>query len=234
MAGDTLVTPLISALLYLFIFGYSIGKLVPSFAGTSYLEFIIPGVIMMSVIQSSYANTSFSIFISKWAGNIADLLTAPLSYMEIVIAITIGGVVRGLIVSIGVYLVSAIFTGFMMYSFIHTLIFLVLITIVFSLLGIVVAIMAEDFEHLAIFQAFVLTPLVFLGGVFHPLSILPPLFQQITMFNPLFYMVSGFRYGLIGMSETSVLGSFFVLLAFVVVLFATVVTMFKRGYKLRS
>ncbi|HIK01689.1 TPA: ABC transporter permease [archaeon] len=232
--GDTLVTPLISSLLYLFIFGYSIGKLVPSFSGISYMEFIIPGIIMMSVIQSSYANTSFSIFISKWAGNIADLLTAPLSYMEIVIAITIGGVTRGLLVAAGVYLVSAFFAGFLMYSFLHTFVFLALITIVFSLAGIVVAIVSDDFEHLTVFNAFILTPLVFMGGVFHPVNILPPLFQKITMLNPLFYMVSGFRYGLTGVAETSVLSSFLVLVAFIVVLFVTVVTMFKRGYKLRT
>jgi len=231
---DTLVPPLITAVLYIAVFGLSIGSLLGEVDGLTYLEFIVPGLIIMSVINSAYFNTSFSLFISRWHGSVIDYLMSPITYFEMVLAITLGGVLRAVIVGIGVYLVGSIFTGFQMASFFYFATFLVLVSFTFSSLGILAALRAEQFDHITVVANFVLMPLIFTGGVFHSIKLIPPLFQKLTIYNPIFYMVNGFRYGMTGVADASPFFSLILLAVISVGLFLVTVELFRRGYKLKT
>jgi len=189
---------------------------------------------MMSVINSAYFNTSFSLFISRWRGSIIDYLMAPISYFEMVLAITLGGVLRGILVGLGVYVVASFFTGFLMANFSYFTIFLILVSFTFSSLGIIAAIFSEQFDHLTVVANFILLPLIFTGGVFHSIKLIPSFFQKITAFNPIFYMVNGFRYGMTGVQDASPVFSLAILLVISVSLFALTVEFFRRGYKLKT
>lgn len=231
---DTLIPPVISATLFLLIFGLSLGKQIQEINGVPYLHFLVPGLIMMALIDSSYANTSSSLFLSKWAFNIQEVLISPLSYMEMVVALLIGGLTRGMIVGLSVYGVSLFFVPLHFEHPLTVIFFMVFVSSIFSLLGMLVAIFAQEFEHLTIWSTFVLTPLIFLGGVFHSTTMAPQFVQVITKINPLFYMIDGLRYGVLGVSDSSIFISVSVVLFFSIVLFSWTVHLFKIGYKLRT
>jgi len=231
---DTLIPPIISSLLFIFIFGLSLGQQIAEINSVPYLHFLIPGLMMMAVIDSSFANTSSSLFLSKWAFNIQEILISPLTYIEMVLALLIGGMTRGIIVGLSVYGVSSIFVWLPPQHIVVGLFFLIFVSAIFSLLGILVAIFANEFEHLTIWSTFVITPLIFLGGVFHSTTMAPEFIQVITKINPLFYMIDGLRYGILGVHEASLSGSLLVVVLFFTGLFAWTVHLFKIGYKLRS
>lgn len=234
LPNQTLVPPFISALLYIAIFGYSIGSRISSIDGVSYLQYIFPGLMMMGVITSSYMNTSSSLFMSKYMGNIADILTSPLSYFEMVAAMTLGGMARGLIVG-----VITLFTGFLLmdvhvYSYPIVGFFLFFVSAVFSQLGLITGLIAEKFEHLGIFQTYLITPLVYLGGVFYSTSMLPPFWAKVSLFNPILYMVNGLRFGMLGVGDIELSTAMLTVMISTVVLGSINLYLFKIGYKLRT
>lgn len=231
---DTLIPPVISALLFILIFGLSLGKQIEEINSVPYLHFLIPGLVMMALIESSFANTSSSLFLSRWAFNIQEVLISPLSYLEMVLALLIGGVTRGVIVGVSVYGASLFFVWLPIEHLFVTLFFLIFVSAIFSLVGMLVAIFAQEFEHLTIWATFVITPLIFFGGVFHSTTMAPEFIKILTQINPLFYMIDGLRYGILGVQENSLLGCMAVVVVFLLGLFAWTVHLFKTGYRLRS
>ena len=231
---QTIFPPLVSSFLYIGIFGFTIGKEIDNVQGLPYLKFLIPGLIMMYVIEGSYSNTSSSLFISRWAGHIQEILVSPLSYFEMVSAILIGGLARSFVTGTGIYLVSLIFTWTPLTHPVIVLVMAVLVSLSFSSVGAIVALFAEEFEHLTICTTFVITPLVFFGGVFHSVEMLPAPLQILTVFNPIFYMVNGMRYGMLGISDVPIGQCLAVVCTFFLALYSCTVYLFKTGYKLRK
>ncbi|MBN1688993.1 MAG: ABC transporter permease [Candidatus Omnitrophica bacterium] len=231
---QTIFPPIVSSFLYIFIFGFSLGARIQEVQGVSYLTFLIPGLIMMYVIEGSYTNASSSLFISRWANNIEELLVTPLSYWEMVAAMLIGGLVRSFVVATGVYGVSLLFVQFPVAHPLTVFYFFVFVSLTFSAVGMMIALFAEEFEHLTIMTTFVITPLVFLGGVFNSMDMVPEALQWITRYNPIFYMVSGIRYGMLGVSDASVGFSMWVVFLLFLSLFIVTVYMFRIGFKLRK
>lgn len=232
--SQTIFPPVVSSFLYIFIFGFSLGTRIQEIQGVPYLVFLIPGLLMMYIIEGSYANTSSSLFISRWANNIEEILVTPLSYFEMVLAILIGGLARSMVTATGVYLVSLIFVQFEIAHPWVVFYFLIFVSLTFSSAGMIVALFAEEFEHLTIMTTFVITPLVFFGGVFHSVSMLPEPLQWLTTFNPMFYMVNGMRFGMLGASDVPVWQSMAVIFMLFTLLFMGTVYLFRIGFKLRK
>lgn len=232
--NQTLLPPIVSSFLYIFIFGFSIGSHLGEIHGFSYLHYLFPGLMMMYVIEGSYVNTSSSLFISRWANYIEELLVTPLSYMEMVMAMLLGGLVRSSLIALGVWGVSLLFVQALPAHPFTALFFLVFVSLIFSSLGMIVALFAEEFEHLSIASIFVITPLIFLGGVFNSVAMMPPAFKWIAFFNPIFYMINGLRYGMLGVSDASIGLSIAVVLILFIALFAVTVHLFRIGFKLRK
>ena len=232
---QTIIPPLISSALFIFVFGFSVGRNLNILVeGIPYIRFIVPGLVMMYLIESPYTNTSSSLFISKWQNLIQELLLSPLSYFEIVLGLLIGGVTRGLLVAGGVYLISLFFTQFVFHNFLIVLYFFIVVTVIFSCLGLLVGLWAESFEKLSIWSSFVLSPLIYFGGVFHSVEMLPAPLQVVSRLNPIFYLINGLRYGMLGVSDVPV-GVCMGLAAFLAAgLFIIVERLFKAGYKLRT
>lgn len=232
--NQTILPPIVSSFLYIFIFGFSIGSHLDEIKGFSYLHYLIPGLMMMYVIEGSYVNTSSSLFISRWANYIEELLVTPLSYIEMVLAMLIGGLVRSFLIGTGVWLISLIFVQAMPAHPLLVIFFLVFVSLIFSSLGMIVALFAEEFEHLSIASIFVITPLIFLGGVFNSVAMMPPAFKWIAFFNPIFYMINGLRYGMLGVSDAPVSLSVVIVTVLFIGLFSATVHLFRIGFKLRK
>ncbi|OGW84931.1 MAG: hypothetical protein A3C35_05485 [Omnitrophica bacterium RIFCSPHIGHO2_02_FULL_46_11] len=231
---QTIFPPLVSSFLYIAIFGFTIGRQIERVDGMPYLNFLIPGLIMMYIIEGSYSNTSSSLFISRWAGHIQEILVTPLSYFEMVLAILIGGLARSLVTASGVYLVSLLFMRTPIQHPFIVLTMAVFVSLSFSSAGALIALFAEEFEHLTICTTFLITPLIFFGGVFHSVKMLPNVLQVITSFNPIFYMVNGMRYGMLGTSDVPIAQCLIVVFSLFAVLFSFTVFLFKTGFKLRK
>jgi ABC-2 type transport system permease protein len=231
---QTIVPPLVTSFLYIAIFGYTIGHQIETVQGMPYLKFLIPGLIMMYVIESAYQNTSSSLFISRWAGHIQEILVTPLSYFEMVLAILIGGLARSLVIASGVYLVSLVFIPIPIQHPAVVFGIAVFVSLSFSAVGAIVALFAEEFEHLTICTTFIITPLIFFGGVFHSVTMLPGILQKISYWNPLFYMVNGMRYGMLGSSDLPIGRCFVVVFCLFFILFSFTVFLFRTGFKLRK
>jgi len=231
---QTIFPPVISSSLYIFIFGFSLGRRIQEVDGIPYLTFLIPGLIMMYIIEGAYANTSSSLFISRWANNIEELLVTPLSYVEMVFAILLGGLARSFVTALGVYLVSLFFVQIPIAHLGSALFFLIFVSLTFSSVGMIMALFAEEFEHLSIATTFVITPLIFFGGVFHSITMMPESLQWLTTLNPMFYMVNGLRYAMLGVSDVPAWQCMSVVFSISVILFATTVYLFRTGYKLRK
>ena len=232
--NQTIVPPFISALLYIAIFGYSIGSRISSIEGVSYMEYIFPGLMMMGIMNSAYMNTSSSLFMSKFQGNIADVLTSPISYVEMVTAIVSGGMVRGIIVGFVIMLTGFVLIGVKMHDPFTVFYFIFFVSTIFSQLGLLTGLWADKWEHLGIFQTYLITPLIYLGGVFYSTSMLPPIWSKISMFNPILYMVNGLRYGMLGVGDTNISVSYIAVFVLSLTLGVFSSYLFKIGYKLRT
>ncbi|MEH0671854.1 ABC transporter permease [Vibrio owensii] len=231
---QTLVPPAITMTLYFIIFGSLIGSRIGEMNGFSYMEYIVPGLIMMSVITNSYSNVASSFFSSKFQRNIEELLVAPVPNYIIILGFVMGGVVRGLLVGTIVTFVSLFFVDLQVdhWGIIIATVFMT--SVVFSLGGLINAVYARTFDDISIIPTFVLTPLTYLGGVFYSISLLPEFWQGVSKLNPIVYMVNAFRYGFLGVSDVGIVTSFSVLTVFVIALYVVAHYLVTKGIGLRS
>ncbi|RRN59383.1 ABC transporter permease [Pseudoxanthomonas sp. SGNA-20] len=232
--GQTLVPPAITMTLYFLIFGGLIGSRIGDMGGYSYMEFIVPGLVMMSVIQNSYGNISSSFFGAKFGRHVEELLVSPMPNWVILGGYVAGAVLRGLMVGAIVLLIAMCFTKVRIPHPLVTLSTVLLGATIFSLAGFVNAVYARKFDDIAIVPTFILTPLTYLGGVFYSVKLLPPWAEAATHANPIFYMVNAFRYGLLGSTDVPLWVAYALMLAFVAVLSAISLVLLRRGVGLRS
>ena len=231
---QTVLAPVVTALLYLLVFGHVLEGRVEVFPGVSYTAFLIPGLLMMSVIQNAFANTSSSLIQSKVMGSIVFVLLPPFSALELFLAYIGAAVLRGLAVGFGVFLLAMFYVKAPMDNFFVVLLFAILGSYVMAALGLIAGMWAEKFDQIAAFQSFLIVPLTFLSGVFYSIKSLPDFWYQLSKANPFFYMIDGFRYGFFGQSDQPVLLSLTVMLVAVVILTVICVKMLQSGYKLRD
>ncbi|SON48245.1 ABC transporter permease [Vibrio tapetis] len=231
---QTLVPPAITMTLYFIIFGNLIGSRIGEMSGFSYMEYIVPGLIMMSVITNSYSNVASSFFSAKFQRNIEELLVAPVPNYIIIWGFVMGGVARGLAVGAIVTTVSLFFVDLQVEHWGIIIATVFLTSVVFSLGGLINAVFAKTFDDISIIPTFILTPLTYLGGVFYSISLLPEFWQGISKINPIVYMVNAFRYGFLGVSDVGIATSFGVLGAFILVLYAIAHYLVEKGIGLRS
>ncbi len=231
---QTVITPWISALLYILIFGEIVGRRIGVISGVSYIDFVVPGLLAMNIMQSAFSQTSSSLYFQRFLRHIEEVLTAPLSYLEIITGYLVGGIFRALIVGTGVYVIALFFTVSSISHIGLFLFYLISISMVFSLTGILLALRADSFEQLAIPLTFIIMPLSFLGGMFNSISMLPEKFQVFVRLNPLFYFIDGIRYAMIGVSESNRLIGIILLAMCISVLGALVWTLFRKGYRIKT
>ena len=231
---QSIFAPMIATLIYLLIFSHILEERAQAYPGVTYTTFLIPGLVMMAMLQNAFSNSSSSLIQSKISGSIVFVLLSPLSYMEIFVAYVLASIARGLLVGTGVYLATLIFFDMPLQSLFWVFIFALIGNGFLGALGIIAAIWAEKFDQLAAFQNFVILPLTFLSGVFYTIHSLPPFWEDLSHFNPFFYVIDGFRYGFFGVSDISPYFS----LTIVAICFLTVswitLQMLKTGYKLRQ
>lgn len=231
---QTLISPLISASLYIFIFGYVIGAKIDTIAGVPYISYVFPGILMLNIIGSSFTHTSSSVYFGRFMKSIEEVLIAPFAYGEIVLGFVLGGVARALLVGFGILGIGMLFGAVSMYSLPLFLLYVIGISTIFSLLGILVGLWAKGFEQLSMLNTFVITPLTYLGGIFYSISMLPPLAQTVTLFNPFFYFVNGIRGAMVGVHEASLMIGFGIMAGLITVLTSLTIYLFKTGYGIRA
>ncbi len=231
---QTIVPPAITMTLYFIIFGNLIGRRIGEMDGFDYMQYIAPGLIMMSVITNSYGNVVSSFFGAKFGRHLEEMLVAPMSYATIIIGHVAGGVLRGLLVGTLVTFVALFFTRLDVAHPIVMVSIVLLSSIVFSLAGFINAVFAKKFDDISIVPTFVLTPLTYLGGVFYSISLLPEFWQNVSKANPILYMVNAFRYGILGSSDIDIGHAYAILIVFVVALFSACMILMKRGIGIRE
>lgn len=230
---QTIIAPMVSTLLYLLIFFYVLEVHTQVYPGVAYTTFLIPGLVMMAVIQNAFANSSSSIIQSKISGNIVFVLLSPLSYRAIFFAYILASIARGLLVGLGVYLVTLIFFDIPLLLPLWALLFVFLGSAILGALGLIAGIWADKFDQLAAFQNFIILPFTFLSGVFYTIHSLPIGWQYLSHLNPFFYMIDGFRYGFFGVSDISPYVSLMIVAICLMVISMVAIRMLKDGYKLR-
>ena len=231
---QTLIPPIVTMSLYFIIFGNLIGSRIGEMGGFSYMQFIVPGLIMMSVITNSYTNVCSSFFSAKFQHNIEELLVAPVPTHIIILGYVGGGVARGILTGALVTTISALFVSYNVNSWLIIICTLLLTSILFSLAGLLNAVFAKSFDDISIIPTFVLTPLTYLGGVFYSLTLLPTFWQWVSKLNPIVYMINGFRYGFLGISDVSLTITFTMLILFVAILYLISWKLIESGKGLRS
>ena len=234
VASQTLLTPIITASLYLFVFGATLGQRISVLPGFSYAQFVIPGLILMGVINNSFANTSSSLFMSRYLGNIVDLLVTPISPPQFILAYTLAAMLRGSLVGLATWIISAFFASL---PWVHPWAAVLmggLASLLFAQFGLIAALYAHNFDSLSMFSNFIILPLIYLGGVFYPISILPNPWAALSHLNPLFYLIDGFRHAILGVGDLSFSTAFGVSALMAAALFAWSALLIHRGYRLRS
>ena len=231
---QSILAPVISTSLYFVVFGSAIGSRMQAIEGVSYGAFIVPGLIMLSLLSESISNASFGIYMPKWAGTIYELLSAPVSWIETVIGYVGAAATKSVLLGLLILATARLFVPFeIAHPFVMAL-FLVLTAVTFSLFGFVIGVWADNFQKLQIVPALIITPLTFLGGSFYSINMLPPLWQKITLFNPVVYLVSGFRWSFYGVSDVGVGISLAMTCVFLVLCLTAVWWIFKTGYRLKT
>ena len=235
VASQTIFPPVMTSALFMYVFGVAIGSRIDLGSNDlNYLEFIIPGLMCMHLISSAYENTSASLFIARWHNHIQEVLLSPLSYFEMVLGLLVGGVCRGLLVTMCVYGISLCFYPTIIQHPWLLIYFMVTISVIFACAGMMSALWAEDFNMLNVWHIYVILPLIFLGGVFHPMAILPEKVQVLSAFNPLYYVVNGMRFSVSGTSDAPLYLCVLISLVMATGFFSINVYLFKIGYKLRT
>jgi ABC-2 type transport system permease protein len=232
--GQTLASPLVTTTLYFLVFGWSIGHRLPEVDGVPYARFIVPGLVVMGVVQNAYLNSASSLFVMKLQGTVVDLLVTPLSHGQVLAGFVSAAVLRGLLVGGVMWAVAGAFSGFTLAHPLFALAMVVLAATAFAALGFMTAIWAASFEQVNFFPTFVITPLTFLGGVFYSVTMLPPSLRAFTQANPVFYMVDGLRYGVLGISDSPPLAGLAILVILAAAALGGGYAMLATGYKLRS
>ena len=231
---QSIVTPVVSTSLYFVVFGAAIGSRITDIDGVSYGAFIVPGLIMLSLLTQSISNASFGIFFPKFTGTIYELLSAPVSYIEVVISYVGAAATKSIILGLLILATSGLFVPIEIAHPLWMIAFLVLTSVTFSLFGFVLGIWARDIEKLQLVPFLIVTPLIFLGGSFYSVDMLPPFWQTVTLFNPVVYLVSGFRWSFYGIADVSVGVSLAMTICFLLVCLTTVWWIFKTGYRLKA
>lgn len=233
VATQTITAPILTAMLYLLIFGHVLEEHVQVYNGVGYTAFLIPGLVMMSVLQNAFANSSSSLIQSKITGNLVFVLLPPLSHWELFSAYVLAAALRGLIVGAGVFVITVWFAHLSFVAPVWIILFALLGAFILGTMGLIAGIWAEKFDQLAAFQNFLIMPATFLAGVFYSIHSLPSFWQTVSRFNPFFYMIDGFRYGFFGQSDVNPLTSFTIVAIFFVALAGFAIRLLKVGYKLR-
>ena len=231
---QTLVPPAITIGLYFVIFGNLVGRRIGEMDGFQYMEFIVPGLIMMAVIQNSYSNVVSSFFSHKFQRSVEELLVSPIPNYVILLGFVVGGMARGLAVGAIVTTMSLFFADLSIQSFPITIAVVLMPSVVFSLAGFINAVFADSFDDISIIPTFVLTPLIYLGGVFYSIQMLPPFWQVVSSLNPIFYMVNTFRYGILGSSDIDVYWAFMIMGVFILVLYISCIWLLRHGTGIRN
>jgi ABC-2 type transport system permease protein len=231
---ESLISPVISTALYFVVFGAAIGDRIEMVEGVSYGAFIVPGLIMLTVMTQSVSNASFAIFFPKYIRTIDELLAAPVSYVEIVLGYVGAATVKSVLIGAVILLTSYIFVDLPIQHPGTMILFLLLTSFSFSLLGFIIGIWAADFQQLQIVPLLVLTPLIFLGGSFYSIDMLPPAWQTVALFNPVVYLISGFRWAFFGIADVPVAVSLAAIVAFTVICIAIVAWIFRTGWRIRQ
>ena len=231
---QSIASPVISTMLYFIVFGAAIGASIDKIEGVSYGLFIVPGLTMLSILTQSISNASFGIFFPKFTGTIYELLSAPISFYEVLIGFVGAAATKSLILAIIILITASFFVELQIAHPIWMVSFLLLTCITFSLFGFIIGLWAGNFEKLQVVPLLIVTPLVFLGGSFYSISMLPEFWQKVTLFNPVLYLVSGFRWSFFEVSDVSVGTSLVMILAFLSVCIVIVAWMFKTGYRLKQ
>jgi ABC-2 type transport system permease protein len=231
---QSIVSPVISTSLYFVVFGAAIGSRIQQVGGISYGAFIVPGLIMLSLLTQSISNASFGIYFPRFTGTIYELLSAPVSYLEIVVSYVGAAATKSIILGLIILATAALFVPLHIEHPVWMVVFLVLTAVTFSLLGFIIGIWADGFEKLQLVPLLIVTPLTFLGGSFYSIDMLPPLWQKVTLFNPVVYLVSGFRWSFYGLADVSVPVSLGMTVVFLAVFMTIVAWIFRTGYRLKS
>lgn len=231
---QTLLPPVITMSLYFIIFGNLIGPRIGTLDGFTYMQYIMPGLVMMSIINNSYLNVTSSFFGNKFQRNIEEMLVAPMPNSIILAGYVCGGIVRGILVGLMVIIVSLFFTKIHVHDWFATIVVAIFTAVLFSLAGLLNGILAKKFDDISIIPVFILTPLTYLGGVFYSVSLLPSFWKSVTYANPIFYMVNGFRYGILGQSDVSLSYALIILLGSVVLMYTVCIWMLNKGIGIKS
>ena len=231
---QSIVSPVVSTSLYFVVFGSAIGSRIPEVGGVSYGAFIVPGLVMLSLLTQSIANASFGIYFPKFTGTIYELLSAPVSTLEIVVSYVGAAATKSIVLGLIIMATAALFVPMKILHPGWMLLFLVLTALTFSLLGFIIGIWADGFEKLQFIPTLIITPLTFLGGSFYSIDMLPPFWQNVTLFNPVVYLISGFRWSFYGVSDVGVGISLGMTLVFMLLCLAGVAWIFRTGYKLKN
>ncbi|URX63388.1 ABC transporter permease [Luteibacter anthropi] len=231
---QSIASPVLSTSLYFVVFGAPIGSRMGDVGGVSYGAFIIPGLIMLSLLNESISNAAFGIYMPKWAGTIYELLSAPVSYVEVVIGYVGAAATKSVILGLLILVTARLFVPYQIMHPFWMVGFLLLTAITFSLFGFIIGLWADDFQKLQVVPLMVITPLTFLGGSFYSISMLPPVWQKITLFNPVVYLVNGFRWSFYGKADVNVIVSAGATVAFLLICLAVVWWIFRTGWKLKA
>jgi ABC-2 type transport system permease protein len=231
---QSVASPVLSTSLYFVVFGGAIGSKIPEIEGVSYGAFLVPGLIMLTLLTQSTSNASFGIYFPKFMGTIYEVLSAPVSYLEIVVGYVGAAATKSIIIGLIILVTATFFVDVRIQHPVTMVLFLLLTSLTFSLLGFIIGIWAKGFEQLQVVPLLIITPLAFLGGTFYSISMLPPFWQTATLFNPVVYLVSGFRWSFYGLADVNVWISLAATLFFLAVCIAIVAWIFKTGYRLKT
>jgi ABC-2 type transport system permease protein len=231
---QSIASPVLSTSLYFVVFGAAIGSRMGAVDGVGYGAFIIPGLVMLSILSESVSNAALGIYLPKWSGTIFELLSAPVSYVEVLLGYVGAAVTKSVMLGVLILLTARLFVPYSIFHPLWMIGFLILTAATFSLLGFIIGLCAESFEQLQVVPLMILTPLTFLGGAFYSIGMLPAVWQKVALFNPVVYLISGFRWSFFGTSDVNVLASTAATLAFLALCLLTVAWIFRTGYKLKN
>ena len=231
---QSIASPVLSTILYFIVFGSAIGSRIEDINGISYSSFIVPGLIMLTILNQSISNSSFGIYFPKFSGTIYEILSAPISPLEITCGYVLAATSKSVMVGVIILITSSFFIELVIFHPFWMIVLLILISLTFSLFGFIIGIWADDFQKIQLIPSFVITPLTFLGGSFYSINMLPDLWQKISYFNPIVYLVSAFRWSFYDNADVSILSSFFAIIIFLIFCLIVITLIFKTGYRIKQ